>query len=169
MPLTQPTAARPFANRSSLAAALGRGGVGGPITRAELWALLRGVADAQTLTDADGSGTRLATTVGLDDAAAVRGGVAILCPTRPILLPGIEPTLRLTYLAESIQAGPQGLSVDALFLILASSVAAHDALLAELTDRLDASFLALLAERPRFERLIHALGEAPLSAPAAAS
>lgn len=164
MPLTQPVAAFPPAARASVAAALGRGGVTGPVDREELRALLRGVADAQTLIGTDASGSRLASSNGLDDAA-VRGAAAILGPGRPILLPGIEPTLRLIYLAQPVAAGPEGRRVDALLLILAASPAAHDRLLAEITDLLDdSSFRPLLAERARYDRLARHLDAATASA-----
>ncbi len=155
MPIATTDTARPLGGRLSLAAALRRGGSGHDVTRPELRALLRGVADAQELSGSVGHGSalRLPPGSGLEDAA-VRGDVAVLYPGRPIVLPGVEPTLRLSYFAAPIEAGPDGVPVGALFVILSPSPAAHDSLLAGLGDLLeDASFLTLLAEHAPAERL----------------
>lgn len=173
MPPTQPhSPARP-SSRVSLAAALERGGVGHDVTRPELWAMLRGVADAMEVCNDDGVYGVSRTARSLSPAsvlenALVRGDVAVLCPDRPIVLPGIEPTLRLTYLADPIEAGPGGRRVDTVLLLLNPAATVHDGLFAELVNLLDApAFLTLLAERAPIERLLDvldALGQAATGA-----
>lgn len=173
MPPTQPhSSARP-SSRASVAAALGRGGVGHDVTRPELWAMLRGVADAMEVCHGEGfceddrAARSLSPESVLDDAL-VRGGVAVLCPDRPIVLPGIEPTLRLTYLAEPIDVGAGGRRIDTLFLILGPSAAVHEDLLAELANLLDTpAFVTLLAGRASVERLLDAFGALGESVPVA--
>lgn len=143
---------------SPLSAALERGGVTHGVGCGELRATLRGVNDAIELATAPRAGSSLEIGDAIEDAA-VRGGAALLCPERPILLPGIHPTVRLTYLSSPIDAGPGRDPVDALFLILAPTAELYESVAADLLERLgDVAFLELLAGRTPAARLLFALG-----------
>ncbi|MGC1273152.1 MAG: hypothetical protein WBC44_05555 [Planctomycetaceae bacterium] len=146
------------ADEPSIAAALTRGGIEHDVTRGELQALLRGLADALPAAASDGASraTGMLSGDGLDDAV-VQDGIAILGLERPILLPAVESMLRLMFLATPLAVGDGRRPIDTLFLILSPNDAGHAALRSKLTSLLDsAEFRDRLAGRmPAHELLAY--------------
>jgi hypothetical protein len=153
---------------TTVADALARGGIDDGISRGDLLALFRGLADADDGSRSNGAARLLGKLTdgqldfdaerdldGEHDGAVFGDRIAVLGLDRPIVARSAAPSLRLMFLDAPLPAGDAGRAVDTLLLLISPSASAHAGLRRRLLELLDVhAFRQLLAQRNSVPPLI---------------